>query len=92
MTWLNFFNTYARKNGLYFLADVENVDKIVYTEPSVNAYVSRDSFYNIVGIEFKLIRGNWMLVKIIDMDKTEAIGWLKWRNEDNKILVFPKFN
>lgn len=91
MTWLNFFNTYARKNGLYFLSDVENTDKTIYTEPSENAFVSRDSFYNIIGIEFKLIRGNWMLVKIVDMDKTEAIGWLKWRNNDNKLLVFPKF-
>jgi hypothetical protein len=91
-TWLEFFNTFGRKNGLYFLKDVENFDKTLYTQPSKESFVSKDKFYYIKYIEFKIIRGNWMLVKYLDMDNTESIGWLNWRDEDNRLFVFPKFD
>ena len=42
-------------------------------------------------INFSMIKGNWMLVSVLDIEKRTKIGWLKWRDEDGKLLAFPFF-
>ena len=39
-----------------------------------------------------LLRGNWMLVTIVDIGNEPKVGWIKWRNEDGTLMIFPNID
>lgn len=89
LTWFEFMNKYGKKNGLYLFADLPEHHKIVHTGPGEDSQIIENCFYYPTGIKLKFIRGNWMLVRIIDYNKQAPIGWIRWRSDDGKIFLFP---
>lgn len=88
-TWMSLLNTVGRKNGMYFWSNLDTQYKQLYTSPDTTSNLIK-GFYYPDNIEVKIVRGNWVLVKLIDFDKTPYVGWLRWRSEDGKLYVFPK--
>ena len=87
-TWVNFYNTYAKKYGLYVLNGAPEKIK--------NMHGSTDDTSKIISImnhpqkiNLNIIRGNWMLVSVMDLDRTPKTGYIRWRSEDGIKYLFP---
>ncbi len=91
MTWKNFFYHWGKKNGLYIFKDIPENQKRLYSQDS-NDSQTLESFSYPKYINFSIIRGNWMLVNVLDLGNSARIGWLQWRGDDGKIYLFPNLN
>ena len=40
-------------------------------------------------IHLNIIKGNWALVSVLDMDKTPKTGYVRWRSDDGVRYFFP---
>ena len=40
-------------------------------------------------VKLNTVKGNWLLIIAFDIDKTQKIGWIKWRNLSGEIYLFP---
>ena len=40
-------------------------------------------------IKLTVVRGNWAVVSVQDLDKVPKTGYLKWREKDGTIYAFP---
>jgi hypothetical protein len=38
------------------------------------------------------LRGNWLLVEALDFENNTPIGWIRWRDDDGNLMVFPNIN
>lgn len=88
--WSDFFNILGKKYGLYLFKDLKKADKILYSGPMKQTNAT-GSLEMPKSIHPWLVRGNWVLVKAIDFDKTHKTGWFNFRGEDNKLKMFVKF-
>jgi hypothetical protein len=90
MTWLEFMNKYGRDKGIYLFLDLPAEYRKLHMAPDENARIQDIVNYSPDDVKIKFVKGNWMLVKVVDYSRTEThIGWIKWRNLDGKIFVFP---
>lgn len=87
-TWVMFYNMYGRKYGLKLLKDIPDEAK--------ELHASTDDKSQIVGtinmptkINLNLIRGNWALVSVMDIDKTPKTGYIRWRSDKGVKYYFP---
>jgi len=88
MNWRTFFNLYGRKYGLFYMKDAPSESKIIYGSSDDNA----KSIGNITlpqNVNLTTVRGNWILVVAFDVDRTQKIGWIKWRSISGEIYLFP---
>lgn len=87
-TWVNFYNTYAKKYGLYLLngtpESVKNMHGSTEDDSKVISTINRPQ-----KIKLNIIRGNWMLVSVMDADRTPKTGYIRWRSEDGIKYLFP---
>ena len=87
-TWLNFYNMYGRKYGLKILKGAPESVYSLYGTPEDNAKaistIKRPELINL-----NIIRGNWMLVTVVDADKTPKTGYVRWRSNDGVKYLFP---
>ena len=88
MTWIHFYNTYGKKYGLKILKDApENTYKL-YSDTDetsqVVAHINHPQY-----IKLNVLRGNWALVSVVDLDKTPKTGYIRWRGDDGAKYVFP---
>jgi hypothetical protein len=90
-TWLQFMQTFARKNLLYFISGVPKSMRTLRSAPQDNARPVNYDFSQVRSIEFKHIRGNWLLVRVRDLGQGSPIGWLRWRTDDGKLVMFCSF-
>ncbi len=88
--WVDFFEYWGKKYGLYLFKDVQKTDKFLYSAPVKQT--------NSTGVlEFPkyiapwLVRGNWILVKVHDFNNQMKTGWLNYRGNDGKLRAFVKF-
>ncbi len=87
-TWVNFYSMYGRKYGLKILSGAP--EDVIYMYGSPEASVKKISTMNKPElINLNLIRGNWMLVTVVDLDKTPKTGYIRWRNDDGVKYLFP---
>lgn len=87
-TWFDFMQKVAYPRGLYFLPGVAEDSKKLRGQPSDEAKpINMDNTY-IRSMNMKMVRGNWMLVKIIDISEDSPYGWVRWRDEDGKLMIF----
>lgn len=90
---LEFVQKYGKNHNLYFLHDTPEKYKILYTGPDETAQTVKNFEYSsIQEIELVYISGNWMLVKVHDYNQEIPVGWIRWRDNDGNIFVFPKLN
>lgn len=88
MSWRTFFNLYGRKYGLYYMKDAPDDSKIIYGSNVDDAKsIGKITLPQIV--QLTSVSGNWLLVKAFDVDQTQKIGWIKWRNISGEIYLFP---
>lgn len=88
LSWLSFYNMYGRKYGLRILKDAPDEIETLHAK-------SEDLSQNVATLRFvkqiklTVIRGNWALVSVVDIDKTPKTGYMKWRGTDGTIYAFP---
>ncbi len=88
MTWINFYNTYGKKYGLNLLKGAPALCKDLKSSPEDKAKTI--STINVPKqIHLNVIRGNWALVSVMDMDKTPKTGYVRWRSDDGVRYFFP---
>ena len=80
---------YGRKYGLYILHGApENVNYLHGAPEDTSKMISTINKPKIINLN--VIRGNWMLVTVVDADRTPKTGYIRWRNDDGAKYVFPK--
>ena len=87
-TWVMFYNMYGRKYGLNLLKEAPAEAK--------DLHASTDEKSQIIGtinmpskINLNLVRGNWALVSVMDIDKTPKTGYVRWRSAKGQKYYFP---
>lgn len=88
LPWRNFYNLYGRKYGLRMLKDApKDLEVLRAKSEDLSQIVSK--FNYVKQIKLTVIRGNWALVSVQDLDETPKTGYLKWREKDGTIYAFP---
>ena len=88
LPWISFYNLYGRKYGLRLLNDSPDEIKILRARPEDESQGVGKLNY-VKKIKLTVVRGNWALVSVMDLDKTLKTGYIKWRNSDGVIYAFP---
>ena len=79
---------YGKKYGLKFLNGTPEQIKNIHGSPDETSKVITTINYP-RNINLSIIRGNWMLVTVLDVDKTPKTGFIRWRGEDGVKYLFP---
>ena len=88
MTWINFYNTYGKKYGLNMLGGApETCRDIKASTEDLAKTIS--TINHPAKIKLNVIRGNWALVSVMDMDKTPKTGYIRWRSDNGVRYFFP---
>lgn len=90
LTWKDFFYRYGKQNGLAVMKDVPEAEFRLYSQDNEDSQII-DKFTYPEYIEMRMIRGNWMLVTVVDKGSVYKTGWFKWRTDEGKLRLFPKF-
>ncbi len=88
MTWINFYNTYGKKYGLVLLKGAPETCKDIKAQTEDNTKTISTMNYP-KKINLSVIRGNWALVSVLDLDKTPKTGYVRWRSDDGIRYFFP---
>ncbi len=87
-TWINFYNMYGRKYGLYTLKGAPKTINDIKSGADENSqFVSTINMP--IKINLNIIRGNWALVSVLDIDKSPKTGYIRWRSDDGIKYLFP---
>lgn len=88
MTWINFYNTYGKKYGFKMFKTIPENYKEIKSSPEDTAKTI--STINMPQkINLNVIRGNWALVSVMDLDKTPKTGYIRWRSDEGVRYFFP---
>jgi hypothetical protein len=87
-TWTEFMLTHAKPAGFKWFVGVPDSIKQLHTQADDYAKVI-PSFY-LQKLKVLHFRGNWMLVQGLDLERNTPIGWMRWREENGELLVFPQ--
>ena len=88
--WVNFYSMYGKKYGLKVLKGApENVNSMYGSTEDGAKIISTMNKPEIINLN--VIRGNWMLVTVVDADRTPKTGFIRWRSDDGVKYLFPKF-
>ncbi len=87
-TWTNFYNMYGKKYGLYILKGAPDCVKNMKSGTDKQSQTV-DTMNHPTKINLNVIRGNWALVSILDLDKTSKTGYIKWRSDEGVKYLFP---
>lgn len=89
MPWGMFMSMYGKKYGLYRLKGAPDISKIMRTSPENLAQISGEMNQPKV-INLNVIKGNWMLISVSDLDKFPKTGFVRWRADNGEKYYFPK--
>ena len=89
-TWLDFMRLNAKPNGIYWLEGVSQYQRLLRSAPddaakTVPITVVRD-------LKVKHVRGNWLLVEVRDFNHNTPLGWIRWRDDEGRLMVFTNFS
>ena len=86
--WVTFYNMYGRKYGLKILSGTP--DTIKDLKSATDDKSQTIARVNIPSrINLNVIRGNWALVSVMDLDRTPKTGYIRWRSDDGVKYLFP---
>ena len=88
--WRQLFYKYGKTKGLALFLNTPKEEKILRLTPEELGETSYQ-FVLPKYIRLQLIKGNWALLKVVDYDSEQKVGWFKWRNEDGTLNMFPQF-
>ena len=87
-TWINFYNMYGKKYGLYILKG--SPESIKLMKSGTDNQSQTVATMNLPSkINLNAIRGNWALVSVLDLDKSPKTGYIEWRSPDGVKYLFP---
>ena len=89
-TYKRLFYKYGKPFGIRFFSDLDEGAKIIYSQPDKKSQKIEEVKYP-KHITFTVIKGNWILANVNDIGKASKIGWIKWRNDDGTLNMFPHF-
>lgn len=84
----NFYNLYGKKYGLRILKNTPKDLEVLRAKSEDNSQIV-SKFNFVKKINLTVIRGNWALVSVFDIDNTPKTGYMKWRETDGTIYAFP---
>lgn len=88
MTWTNFYTTYGKKYGLNILKGAPSTCKEIKGSP--DDLSPTISTINVAQkIHLNLIKGNYALVSVMDLDKIPKTGYVRWRSDNGVRYFFP---
>jgi hypothetical protein len=89
-SWFEFITKYGKDYGLYLFSDMPSEYRLVHMAPDKDSQTQKDCQFTNEDVKLQIVRGNWMLVKLVDFGKTNMyVGWIRWRSDDGKIYAFP---
>lgn len=86
-TWLDFMKYNGRAAGIYWLSGVSSYHKSLRMQPD-----DKSKFLPVQimkNIKVRHVRGNWLLVEVTDMNRQHPMGWVRWRDKDGRLMIFP---
>lgn len=89
-TWLDFMRLNARANGIYWLSGVSQYQRSLRSKDEDTAKLIPVTV--IRDLKVRHVRGNWLLVEVLDFERNMPIGWIRWRDEDGNLLAFPNLS
>lgn len=88
MNWRTFFNIYGRKYGLYYMKDAPEASKIIYGSCADDSKeIGKITLAK--NVKVTSVNGNWILAVAYDIENTQKIGYIKWRDISGEIYLFP---
>lgn len=88
LPWGNFISLYGRKYGLVRLktgfAAIDEVYSASNYDSKVLGTLAHPKYMKMTSIE-----GNWLLITGLDYTGDMYTGYIPWRTDDGKLLVFP---
>ena len=88
LPWRIFYTLYGKKYGLRFLKEIPDDFEVLRAKPEdLGQIVSKINY--VKQIKLTVIRGNWALVSVQDLDEMPKTGYMKWRDSDGTIYAFP---
>ena len=88
MPWINFYNMYGRKYGLRLFKDApDEVDVLHSKDDDLSQNVAKINY--VKTIKLTKLSGNWALVSVLDLDKINKMGFMRWRSDNGVIYAFP---
>jgi hypothetical protein len=89
-TWPEFMKLNAKANGVYWLSGVKEYYRSIRSSDSDEAKLIPITI--IRNLKVRHLRGNWLLVEVLDFENNTPIGWIRWRDDDGNLMVFPNIN
>lgn len=86
-TWQDFMKLNARANGVYWLSGVSQYHRSVRQSDQDEAKFIPITI--IRDLKVRHLRGNWLLVEVLDFERNTPIGWVRWRDSKGQLLLFP---
>lgn len=88
-SWLEFMKLNAKVNGIYWLDGVDAYDRHLRSKPEDGADFIETTYLK--NIKVLHARGNWLLIEGKDFGNKRPIGWVRWRDEEGKLMIFTDF-
>ena len=86
-TWVNFYSMFGRKYGLKILKGTPETIGSLYGTPEQKKAIATINRPDLINLN--IIKGNWMLVTVVDADRTPKTGYIRWRSDDGVKYLFP---
>lgn len=87
-SWYNFYSMYGKKYGLFILTGAPQTAREMRGSADDTSKVLAE-INTPVKINLNVIRGNWMLLSVMDMDRVPKTGYVRWRSDDGVKYLFP---
>ena len=90
LTWQDFMKMNAKANGVYWLQGVKSYDRNVRSSNADDAKLIETTI--IRDLKVRHLNGNWLLVEVLDFERNTPIGWVRWRDDNGNLMVFPNLS
>lgn len=89
-TWLEFMKLNSKASGIYWLSGVNEYNRSIRSKDEDTAKLLPVTLIRDLKVRF--VRGNWLLVEVLDFERNTPIGWVRWRDDDGNLMVFPNIS
>ncbi len=86
-TWLDFMKFNGKAAGIYWLTGVSQYHRSPRMSPDDKSKMLEMQM--IRKLKVMHVRGNWLLVEVMDFDRSTPMGWVRWRDTSGRLMVFP---